>query len=353
MNIHKFDLLYGSAIKNSERIFEHWDNEKRVDELLNTPIAPGVVLFDVLHGDQILDQIKPELKEAFTALMKDKADTYEEIRALIYEKIELGDNSIEGFINKIVGQVGENRFIDEAEKIGLDARLAESGSQKGWDAVLPTSEGTKEYVQVKLYSEPSSVIREIKEVNDKLQLGEITDGDQIVNSIDFAVPEDIHEEVVEMVNELDLETKIYKIDITSSEARDMTELGFGFSANASEALENFFTEIIGSSITAASLHVLANAFLMYKGAKNSEQFIHDTLEQTAISSGAISTGMAVELMLTNIARIGGLPSYVLVLGTTITIRQILKRIANRQSYVDWLENQNLKLHQSMLAMSNY
>jgi len=352
MKIEEFSSLFGPDIQSSEQIFERWDKEKRVDELLNTSIAPGVVLYDVLHGDQALDQIKPELKEAFQALMKDKADTYEEIRELIYEKIELGDSSIQGMINKIVGQIGENRFINEAEKIGLNARLAESGSQKGWDVVLPSSEGANEYIQVKFYTDPNAVIREIKEVSNKISLGEITDGDKIVSSIDFAVPENIYDELVERVNESDLGTKIYKIKMTSEEAKDLAELGFGFSADASDAIANFFSEILGSSITAASLHLLANAFLMHKGAKNSEQFIYDTLEQTVISSGAITTGMTVELILTNIAKVGGIPSYILVWGPTITTREILRRIANRQTYIDWLKIQNYELNRLISSFSS-
>jgi hypothetical protein len=306
------------------------------------------MLFDVLHGDQALDQIKPELKEAFQALMKDKANTYEEIRALIYEKIELGDKSVQGMISKILGPIGENEFMKEADKLGLNARLAKSGSQEGWDVAIDNSDGATEYVQVKLYAEPNGVIKHIEDVYDKLELGKIMDGEHVVKSIDFAVPENIYDEVIEKVEELDLGTKIYKIKTTSEEGRDIAELGFGFSADASDAVENFFSELFGSFLTVAALHGLANGFLLYKGAKNSEQFIYDTLEQSAISSGAITTGMGVELILTNIAKVGGIPSYVLVLGTTITTREILKRIANRQSYVDWLKAQNTHLNQMIL-----
>ncbi|MCH7535197.1 MAG: hypothetical protein IH948_05545 [Bacteroidetes bacterium] len=348
MNIEEFKSLYESDFKNSGDIFERWDKENRIDELLNTPIAPGVVLFDVLHGDQALDQIKPELREAFETLSGHKADTYEEIREKLYEKIELGDRSVDGMISKILGPIGENAFMKEADKLGLNARLAESGSQPGWDVAIDHNDKATEYVQVKLYAESDGVISHIKEVNERVELDKIMDGERIVKSIDFAVPENIYDEVVEKVNELDLNTKIYSIPMTSEEGRDIVELGFGFSADASDAVENFFSELFGSFLTVAALHGLANGFLLYKGAKNSEQFIYDTLEQTTISTGAITTGMGVELILTNIAKVGGIPSYMLVLGTTITAREILKRIANRQSYVDWLRAQNTHLNQMIL-----
>jgi hypothetical protein len=372
MNINEFDSLYESDINNSDHLFERWDKEKDIDELLNTPIAPGVIVFDLLHGDYSLDQIKPELKDAFQALMKDKADTYEEIRALMYGNIIKGDNSVQGMINKILGQIGENQFIEEAGKLGIEARLAESGSQKGWDVALPKSDGTTEYVQVKFFSEPNRVIQEIEELNRKIQLGEITDGDQVVKSINFAVPKDIHDEVVQKVNELNLNTKVHEINLTSAEGRDIAELGFGFSADASVAVGNFFSELLGSLVTVASLHILVNGFLLYKGAKNFEEFYSDTIVETTISTGAIGAGMGTEAVLTELSTtisteaigagigteavltelstIGGPALFILVLGSTISTRAILKRIANRQSYVDWLNSQNTKLEEMMVKI---
>lgn len=350
MNINEFSSLYWSDIKNSEHLFKRWHKEKDIDELLNTPIAPGVIVFDLLHGDYSLDQIKPELKDAFQALMKDKADTYDEIRTLIYEKIELGDSSVQGLINKILGQIGENQFVEEAGKLGIAARLAESGSQEGWDVALPNSEGITEYVQVKLYSEPNRVIQEIEEVNTKIQFGEITDGDQVVQSINFAVPKDIHDEVVQKVNELNLNTKVYEINMTSAEGRDLAELGFGFSADTSLAIENLFSELFAASLTVAALHTLVNGFLLYKGAKNFEEFFGDTLEQSAISTTAIGAGVGTEALITEISTLGGPALMVLVLGSTITTRAILKRIANRQSYVGWLDTQNAYLNQLILKL---
>lgn len=345
MNINQFFSHYNSEnLINSKDIFERWDKEKRIDELLNTTITPGVLLCDLLIGDHALDQIKPELRDAFGSLMGAKADTYKEIREILYDKISIGDSSVQGMINKILGQIGENKFIRESELLGINARLADSGSQEGWDVVREYADGSSEYVQVKLYSEPYAVIEKIKEVNEKLELGSINDGGQVIDSINFAVPEDIYDEVANTVKEMGLNTKVYSISLTNDDGRDLAELGFGFSADATDGLANFFTEFLGTSLTASALYALANGFLWYKGSKNSEQFFKDTIGQSVISTGALAAGYSVEAILTELAMLGGVPSYVLVLGTTITTRAILNRIASRENYVEWLRIQNVKFN---------
>lgn len=344
MKIEEFSSLYFSNNCKSESIFECWDKEKRIDELLNSSIAPGIVLFDVLHGDGVLDQIKPELKKAFQDLMGDKADTYEEIRAVLLKKIELGDKSVMGMINKILGQIGENEFVKECKKLGIDAQLADSGSQKGWDIKIHHDDGTFSYVQAKMYADPDTVLDKVKHLHHNLAYEPLIDGNHHITSIDFAVPENIYDEVVKRAHESGLYVHFYSIPMSSEEGRKLAELGFGFSADASHALGNLFSELFGSVLRAASIYTLVNAFLLYKGAKNTEEFLHDTLVQTALSSTTLSVSMSVELILRNILNVGGIPSYPLILGTSIITRAMLKRIANRQNYVDWLRNQNINLN---------
>jgi hypothetical protein len=251
----------------------------------------------------------------------------------------------------MIGQIGENEFRDEAIKNGIKARLADSGSQEGWDIVKENAEGTREYIQVKLCNDPDGVINAIKEVSQKIELEKIRDGDEIVKSIDFAVPENILDEVKQKSLDLGYDIEFYSLPISNEEARDLVEIGFGFSEYTQEAVENLFSEIFSSVLSTAALHTLANGFLLYKGAKNTEEFWHDTIDNTVISSGAITAGMAVEIILTNIVRVGGIPTYALVLGTTIVTRQILKRIANRQSYVDWLHVQIKELDALMVSFA--
>ena len=101
--------------------------------------------------------------------------------------------------------------------------------------------------------------------------------------------------------------------------------------------------MFGASVAVAALHDLVNAFLIYKGAKAADRFLADTVEQTAISTGAIAAGLSLELVLNQISLIGGPPTYALVFCTSVATRGILRRVARRQDYVSWLRAQNTHL----------
>lgn len=342
MNIKDFTEKYSTDCSHSmEELCRKWEIEESVDKFLNTSVSTGVVLGDVLTSDKLLDQISPELLDGFHKLMGDEANTYDEVREILLENLEKGDSSVLGIINKIKGQIGENQFIEEISKQGFSARLAESGSQEAWDVAIDNVGGSTQYIQVKMYNDSNRVIDSIIEVNEKLENGLITDADNVVRTIDFAVPKDIYSEVSYKVSELDLNTKIYPIDMTAEDAANIVDSGFD--NVGPEALENFFGELLGASLTIAALHAIANGFLLYKGAKSLDEFLIDTLADTSISTGAVAAGIGVELILNNIALIGGIPTIALSLCTTIIARQLLYRFVNRFEYVEWLEEQNSHL----------
>ena len=56
-------------------------------------------------------------------------------------------------------------------------------------------------------------------------------------------------------------------------------------------------------------------------------------------------------VLTELSTIGGPALFILVLGSTISTRTILKRIANRQSYVDSLRAQHTYLKKVILEFN--
>ncbi|MCH8351518.1 MAG: hypothetical protein IIB29_14790 [Chloroflexi bacterium] len=126
-----------------------------------------------------------------------------------------------------------------------------------------------------------------------------------------------------------------------SEAADVVQTGFD--NVGPEALSNLFGELFGASVAVAALHGLVNAFLVYKGAKAADRFLADTVEQTAVSTGAIAAGLSLELVLNQISMIGGPPTYALVFCTSMATRAVLKRVARRQDYVSWLRVQNAHL----------
>ena len=334
-----YERYSGGPVQSFRTIGERWEKEEELDGLLQSSVGAGVVLGDLMVGDGLNDQISPELLDSFSKLMGQKADSYHEVRDILLDKLHDGDSAVFGLINKIKGQIGENQFVQEAEAAGLSARLAELGNQEAWDVAIDQADGTTQYIQVKMYSDAGGVVRHMQEVNQKLAEGAaIIDGDQVVKAIDFAVPADIAEEVRDRVAELGIDANILPINMTAAEAADVVQTGFD--NVGPEALSNLFGELFGASVTVAALHGLVNAFLVYKGAKTADRFLADTVEETAVSTGAIAAGMSLELLLNQISMIGGPPTYALSFCTSMATRGVLKRIARRQDYVSWLRVQN-------------
>jgi len=340
--IEEFYKRYSDGPTQSFRnICDLWDKEDELDNLLHGAVVPGVVLGDLLVGDGLNDQISSELLEGFANLMGQKADSYDEVRRILRDKLQSGDNAVFGLINKIKGQIGENQFLQGAQEAGLNARLADLGNQEAWDVAIDHADGTTQYVQVKMYSDAGGVLRHIQDVNQKLSGTEVLDGNRVVEAIDFAVPANIADEVRTRAAELGIDAKVIDISVTADEAADVVQTGFDNVGPG--ALSNLFGELFGVSVATALLHGLANAFLVYKGAKAADRFLADTVEQTAVSTGAIASGMSLELLLNHISMLGGPPTYALVICTSMATKGILKRVVRRQDYVSWLKVQNTHL----------
>ena len=343
MTIAEFYDRYSEVPTQSFReICAKWDKEEELDNLLQTAVGASVVLGDLLVGDALNDQISPELLDGFAELMGQKADSYDEVRNILRDKLQDGDSAVFGLINKIKGQIGENQFMQAAQVAGLNARLAQLGNQEAWDIAIDNADGTTQYIQVKMYSDAGGVVRHMQDVNQKLAGGVvISDGDRVVGAIDFAVPANIADEVGARAAELVIVTNVIRIDMTAAEAKDVVQSGFD--NVGPEALSNLFGELFGAGVSVAALHGLVNAFLVYKGAKAADRFLADTVEQTAVSTGAIAAGLSLELVLNHISMIGGPPTYALVFCTTMATRGVLMRVARRQDYVSWLRVQNAHL----------
>ena len=337
-----YDRYSDGPTQSFRTICDRWDKEEELDNLLQTAVGAGVVLGALLVGDGLNDQISPKLLDGFAELMGQKADSYDEVRNTLLDKLHDGDSAVFGLINKIKGQIGENQFMQGAQTAGLNARLAELGNQESWDVAIDNTDGTTQYIQVKMYSDAGGVVRHMQDVSQKLAGGEaISDGDRVVEAIDFAVPANIAEEVSVRVAELGIDMKVISINMTAAEAADVVQTGFD--NVGPEAITNLFGELFGASVTIAAIHGLVNAFLVYKGAKAADRFLAETVEQTVVSTGAIAAGLSVELVLNQISLVGGPPTYALVFGTSMATRGILKRVASRQDYVSWLRVQNAHL----------
>lgn len=349
MSIEDFHKqFYHDGNRSSEDICDQWEKEKEVDDFLGMELSSGVMVADLLIGDGTLDQVSPELKNAFQGLMGEKADSYTKIHQILLEKLEIGDSSVLGTVNKIKGQIGEEIFKESCAKEGIKASLASSGSQKGWDVAIENGDEIQ-YVQVKMYSDPNGVIREIKKVEEQLKAGEICGENGLpIKDIDWAVPKDIAPAVQEKLEELGLDVNVFTVDTTAGEVASIVQ--DGFDNMGSHALENLFGELLGSAVTTAALHAIVNGFLVYKGAKQAESFLSDTLKSASVSVVGIASGMSVEMVLNQVAWIGGFPTSALVFVTSFSTRAIAKRIIKRGDATAWALQSNKDLDKIILSV---
>lgn len=337
MSITEFCARHGSGERGSvESLATAREREREVDELLHAQIGTGVVLRDVVVGDGLMGQISPELRDAFAGLMGEKADTYDKVRRILRRKLDSGDPSVLGLVNKIKGQVGEHRFL-AAARTGASARLATLGNQEGWDVALDHAWGTQ-HVQVKMYSSADEVIRHMKSVDAKLARGTpIFDGDKLVRRIDFAVPENIATEVSRKAEALGLNSDVIPIKTTAKEAADV--VWEGVNNVGPKAMRNAVKQLLGIAATAAVLHGVASAFMVYKGAKEKREAVGDVAENTAVTVAGAAAGASMEFILRRVLlRMG--PAGLLVAGTSLSTRAILQRVLERTDFVGFLREHN-------------
>lgn len=337
MNIRDFCELHGKErLKSIQKLMLQWAQERELDKLLHTQVAAGVVLGDLLVGDGLIDKVSPELRDAFATLMKEKADSYHDVRMILLEKLENGDASVLGLVNKIKGQVGENRFIEELGGTA-NMRLASAGNQEGWDVAIEHDWGIQ-YVQVKMHSDANGVIQHMQALQDKLDSGNmILDGDRAVERIDFAVPADIMDEVARKAQERGLDMEILPINMTATQAADV--VWDGVNNVGPLALENFFDELLGVAGYSAVGHGAVSAFMVYKGAKQREEFLGEVTQNTAITVGGATAGGIVQLLLCNAGMAAAGPVGALVLVSSIGTRSVLRRFAERTDYVEFLQKE--------------
>lgn len=343
MNIQDFCSRFSSvSVIPAEQICDQWEKEKQIDDFLGMEVFAGNVVADLLIGDGILDQISPQLRDGFAQLMKEKADSYDEIRQILLYKIGKGDASLLGIVNKIKGQIGENQFIKECAHNGIHAHLADLGNQEAWDVAVEKGNGITQYVQVKMYGDSSNVFNKIREVQEKLDAGTIFGQDgETIHSIDFAVPKDIADEVRHKVIESGININILPIEMSADEAASIVQTGI--ENIGPESFEHFFGELLGSGLTTTALHAIVNGFLVYKGSKDMSAFWGDTLKSSAISLTGLTAGMGAEAVLNNIVLLGGFPKFALVFAASFTTRAIAKRLLKRNDMVLWIKTENRKL----------
>jgi len=283
--------------------------------------------------------------------MGEKADSYLEIRTQILEKIEKGDPSIEGLMNKIQGQMGENAFEKAANGA---AHLAESGSQAGYDLYIPKG-NTTQFIQAKVYKSPQDVIEKMRDVNTRTAQGSITapDGTSIEN-IDFAVNSEIYEDVKELAAQEGLPNQVLNLGASREEIRDL--LNTSMDMAASTPLDGFFSDVLGGVVTGGALHCAVNGFLVAFSAKERGDAIEDIVHHSLATGGGVVAGASAEAtvaltaetlliaeMETVAAFITGPIGAAVVFGVGLGSRSLIKRFSNRRYLEKTLSEGNQKI----------
>jgi hypothetical protein len=336
VTIEEFVQKYPSPTRPVSKIVQRWIVQKELRDFLGMPIMAGVTTLDVLVGDRLVDTLSPEVKQAFTELMGTRADTRAEIERLILEKFESGEEAVLGLMNKIQGQMGEDIFVQLA---GPVARLAPSKSQEGWDVRVEHGDHLQ-YVQVKVHEDPNGVVEQLESLQQKILDGTLRDGDAPIARLDIAVNSEIYAEVKERAVELGYPGQILDL----GETRMMIREGLSESFEHTQApFEHFFGELLGDALNPAIVHALANAFLLYKGAKDRRTAVEDTLYSAGLSAGGLLAATTVDQLLGHglflldlhdaAALLSGPVGGFLLLGVSMGSRALLIRILDRRFVV--------------------
>jgi len=348
MTIQEFVVKHGGNPRPIHSIVDRWVWEKQIDDFLGSAVTGGVVVADLLKGGQLVDDSIPaEVREAFKELMKEKADTVEEIKVHLLEKT---GKSLEGLRRKIQGTMGEVAFVQNTG----NAEIALSGSQRGWDVRVPRGSGEFQYVQVKVYEDADGVIEKMQQVQGELESGLIKDGEKIIQSVDFAVNKEIYEDVRQEAIERGMSCKVLLI----GESRKNIRAAFDEAVEgaAEPPLENFFEELMGGVCTGAALHAAVNGFLVWKGAKEQEEAIEDTTYSSLITAGGLTSAYITEAFfeaqLESAAAVLASPlGAVALAGVGIYTRAILRRLADRRHFSKRLMAGNQELRLKLLRFA--
>jgi hypothetical protein len=355
--IDHFAETYHGDARPVDEVIDRWVLEKRVADFLGARILGGVMIADLMVGDRLVDTIPPDVKAGFFHLMGDQAATREEVAQIIIQKAADSREAVVGLMNKIQGQLGEDAFV---RAVGHAAALAPSGSQEGWDIVVH-HEGFSQYVQVKVYKNANKAIQALNELQQKVDAGQLHDGAHVIHSVDFAVNADIYDDVSRKASELGFRAHILNLGVTRDDLRDHLNQAVDHVSGA--PLHHFFHELLGGVESSAALHAAANAFLVYKGAKEAAVAVEDAAYSTLVSAGGLLAAHATDALAVHAAMFAGLEKAaailsgpagaVVIFGVGMGARGLLRRIADRRHVAKRLRDGNARFLELVETLASY
>lgn len=304
-------------------------------------VAGSATIFgDALRGGTTLDyidRIPNAVQDACERLQDVRPGDYEQLRDLFMKYATVTDNGAvsfdteraRGFVRYIKGQIGEHLFQNH---VGSAAQLADSVTQEGWDVAIRQSDGAYRYVQVKVYGKASDVVKEMRDVQQKVLKGMINGrGGETVRHVDFAVPENIHADLQRLVSgDPELAGMLYEtpVPIDADQAAKLVHDGM---TNVSQGqLSQFFHQLLGGAAVAGSLHAAINAFLWYKGSKEFSEAVADTVTDTAVSTVGIAACLVAEQLCRTVVVAGAVG-----IGVRMWLGQMTR---SRWAFGDFLEH---------------
>ena len=319
------DHEYGrKPVRDIADVVKQWDQDrggKSCDDETGMATMLAVLGIDAMTSDGLLNEISPELVTSMSHLMGEKADTYDEARQLITDKLTHGDAAFTGFVSKIKGQIGEDRFIHEYP----DYALAMSKSQEAVDAVKPLGDGLVEAVQIKMYGDPNAVVKHMLSVQSKVDHGLSVQGD-IVGQLNFAVPENIADEVRRLAAKHSELSNIHILTVKSS-ASDVADVVRDAGNNIAHPLQHIGEDIASSVAFMAALDALTNAYLVAKGKKSIGAVVQEAVLKTPIGAAAITASKTTAMLMVKT-------------GATVNpiVIPILTAIATRKLAQNWYDS---------------
>jgi hypothetical protein len=343
MNVEEFCRRHGGDARPIDEIVRGWIAQKEARQFVDAALLAGILITDLASGDGLADRVAPELHEAFANLMGGKADTRVEIEARIRALIENGEESVLGLMNKIQGQLGEDAFVQAARSIGLDAHLADSGSQEGWDVLIHDG-GSSRYVQVKVYDQASAAAAHLDALKAKVDAGQIMGSGEAVERLDVAVNSEIYEQLAERAQRIGYPGNILDLGTTREAFRATLEDSFD---SVRSPLAHYFGELSAAGAMPAALHGISNAFLVYKGAKDKRVAAIDTAISSGISLAALCAAHAADEALGHALMLWDMHeaslvmvepvSGMIIVTVGMTTRALLRRLADRRVVIARLE----------------
>lgn len=297
MNIEKFTQKYSGQQQPIQDILKAWNNQD-IDLTLDELAFGSVILTDALQGDGVSDRIPPDLLEALNHVYQSRdIETYGDARELLRELLDKDDKAIMGFVSKIKGQIGENRFIEASEG---KAQLASSINQEGWDVAVSHDDYTQ-FVQVKTLSDPTQVIDKMLSVNEKVLAGKITDENgAIIQQIDFAIPHDIIDKVTELKEQHQAiaHMDLIPLSITAQEAGEI--VSEGLNNLGPNATAHLFDQLLAGLVVPAAIVATINAFHVIKKNQEVHEAITGTLGSVALTGVGYGSALTSEVALDRI-----------------------------------------------------